>query len=146
MAYRFELVSPERRLASEEVDAVRIPGADGDMTAAEGHTAVVTSLRPGVLIVESGGSETRYAVTGGFAEVGADSTTVLAERALPAEEVDQGTFDDWVGEARASRDAAKERHDRGEDTEGLLDSAEKLVEDMVAMGGHIGLDPNQPNL
>ena len=146
MAYRFELVSPERRLASEEVDAVRIPGADGDMTAAEGHTAVVTSLRPGLLIVERGGSETRYAVTGGFAEIGADSATVLAERALPAEEVDQDTFSDWVGEARGKRDEAKERHGRGEDSEGLLDSAEKLVEDMVAMGGHIGLDPNQPNL
>ena len=137
MAYRFELVSPERRLASEEVDAVRIPGADGDMTAAEGHTAVVTSLRPGVLIVERGGSETRYAVTGGFAEVGAEGATVLAERALPADEVGQETYDDWVAEARRTHEGA---------SDDALDSAAKVLADMVAMGGEIGLDSQQPSL
>ena len=137
MAYRFELVSPERRLASQEVSAVRIPGADGDLTAMEGHTPVVTSLRPGVLTVETGGGEESFAVTGGFAEIGAEGCTVLAEQALPSGDVDQATYDDWVADARAKRDAAPEAG---------VDAAVKLVEDMVAMGRHIGLDPGQPNL
>ena len=138
MAFRFELVSPERRLASREVASVRIPGADGDLTVMEGHTPVIASLRPGVLTIEGGeGGTERFAVTGGFAEIGADGATVLAERALPAGEVGQETYDDWVAEARTSHEGAS---DDG------IDSAAKVLADMVAMGGEIGLDPRQSNL
>ena len=94
-------------------------------------------MRPGVLTVEGEGGPKRFAVTGGFAEIGPDSTTVLAERALPAEEVGQETYDDWVADARRGHEGASG------DT---LDSAAKLVADMVAMGGEIGLDSRQPNL
>ena len=45
---QFDLVSPERRLASMQVTSVQIPGADGDMTAMEGHAPTITTLRPGV--------------------------------------------------------------------------------------------------
>ncbi|KIT17414.1 F0F1 ATP synthase subunit epsilon [Jannaschia aquimarina] len=137
MAMQFELVSPERRLASTEAQAVRIPGADGDLTAMEGHSPVITSLRPGILTVETGSGEESYAVTGGFAEIGAEGTTVLAERALPTGDVTQEVFDDWVADARKAREEAA---DDG------VDAAVKLLEDMVAMGGHIGLNPSQPNL
>ena len=131
---RFELVSPERRLASKDVTAIRIPGADGDLTAMDGHTPVITTLRPGVLTIEADGGEERYAVTGGFAEIGPESTTVLAERSLPVDDVSQDTYSDWLADAQRARDEAPEDG---------VDSAVKLVEDMVAMGGHIGLDPNQ---
>ena len=134
---RFELVSPERRLASQDATAVRIPGADGDMTAMEGHSPVITTLRPGILTVEGEGGSKRFAVTGGFAEIGPEGTTVLAERALPAEEVGQETYDDWVADARRSHEAAS---DDG------IDSAAKVLADMVAMGGEIGLDARQSNL
>ncbi len=137
MAMQFELVSPERRLASREVRAVRIPGADGDLTAMEGHSPVITSLRPGILTIESDGGEESFAVTGGFAEIGPEGTTVLAERALSTTDVDQATFDDWVADAHRQRQEAPEDG---------VDAAVKLVEDMVAMGGHIGLDARQPNL
>jgi F-type H+-transporting ATPase subunit epsilon len=134
---RFELVSPERRLAvSDDARAVRIPGADGDLTAMADHAPTITSLRPGILTVETASGEERYAVTGGFAEIGA-GVTVLAERALAVEEFDQATYDDWVTEARTARDEAPEDG---------VDAAAKLLADMVAMGGHIGLDPKQSNL
>ena len=74
---QFELVSPERRLASKDVNAVRIPGADGDMTAMADHAPTITSLRPGILTIETSSGEDSYAVTGGFAEIGA-GVTVLA--------------------------------------------------------------------
>ena len=48
---QFDLVSPERRLASFPATEVQIPGAMGDMTAMEGHAATITSLRPGILRV-----------------------------------------------------------------------------------------------
>ena len=134
---RFELVSPERRLASQEATAVRIPGADGDMTAMGGHAPVIVTLRPGVLTVEGDGGTQRFAVTGGFAEIGPDATTVLAERALPAEEMGQETFDEWVADVRRGQEGA---------SDDAVDAAAKVVADMVAMGGEIGLSSRQPNL
>ena len=66
---QFDLVSPERRLASLEVSSVQIPGADGDLTAMPGHAPVITNLRPGILKVEAPSGNTDYVVTGGFAEI-----------------------------------------------------------------------------
>ncbi|TFL19965.1 F0F1 ATP synthase subunit epsilon [Jannaschia formosa] len=140
---QFELVSPERRLASrDDATAVRIPGADGDMTAMADHAPAITSLRPGILTVETGSGQDSYAVTGGFAEIGA-GVVVLAERALHVDDVTQEVFDDWIEEAHAAHRNAR---DRGEGTEGGVDAAAKLVADMVAMGDHIGLNSKQPNL
>ena len=67
---QFDLVSPERRLASMQVTEVRIPGADGDMTVMASHSPTVTTLRPGVLTAIGPEGETEFAVTGGFAEIG----------------------------------------------------------------------------
>ena len=56
-AVQFDLVSPERRLASVQAVEVQIPGADGDMTAMEGHAPTITTLRPGILrVLSSDGS------------------------------------------------------------------------------------------
>lgn len=79
---QFDLVSPERKLASLEASEVEIPGAEGDFTAMAEHSPVLTTLRPGVLRVKSGNDVTEYLVTGGFVEVSATSTTVLAEEAI----------------------------------------------------------------
>jgi len=67
---QFDLVSPERRLASMQVQAVLVPGADGDLTAMADHAPLITTLRPGMLRVESGEGNQEYLVTGGFAEIG----------------------------------------------------------------------------
>ena len=104
---QFDLVSPERRVASLEVTSVQIPGADGDMTAMPGHAPLITTLRPGILRVESTGGTQEYVVTGGFAEIG-ENLSVLAERALPREEMTQETFDAILEEARAALNTAKE--------------------------------------
>ena len=135
---QFDLVSPERRLASVEASEVRIPGADGDMTAMVGHAPTITTLRPGVLtVVHSGGSD-EYVVSGGFAEITATGVSVLAEQALPKSEVTQEVFDGMVAAARAAHAKASEFVNEP----GPVDDAAKLVADMVAMGGHIGLTAN----
>ena len=123
-------------IGEAQVTAVRIPGAAGDLTAMADHAPTITSLRPGILTIETAGGDRSYGVTGGFAEIGA-SVTVLAERALPVSDVTQDVFDDWVGKAHA---AHKEASPDG------VDAAAKLLADMVAIGGHIGLNPRQPNL
>jgi|SRR6056297_521206 len=140
---QFELVSPERRLSSrDDATAVRIPGADGDLTAMADHAPTITSLRPGILTVETGSGADSFAVTGGFAEIGA-GVVVLAERALHVDDVTQAVIDDWVEEAHI---AYKEAREAPEGAEGAVDAAAKFVSDMVAIGDHIGLDPKQPNL
>lgn len=138
----FDLVSPERSLVSGEASAVRIPGADGDLTVMQGHAPLITTLRPGVLTVEGPDGEAEYAVSGGFAEINAEGVSVLAERALPRAEMTQEVIDTWVAEAHeAHRKAVEFKNEPGP-----VDDAAKLLGDMVALGTHIGLDPKQPNL
>ncbi len=140
---QFDLVSPERRLMQAEVASVQLPGADGDMTAMPNHAPLITTLRPGVMTVETAKGETEeFVVTGGFAELG-EGLTVLAERALPRAEVDQQTYEDLVTEAETKYRKVKET---ATDDTGPVDDAAKLLADMVAVGTHIGLSEKQPNL
>jgi F-type H+-transporting ATPase subunit epsilon len=81
-----ELVTPERRVLSEEVVEVRIPGVLGELGVLPGHTPLLTALGTGQLAYTQAGVEHRLAVQGGFAEVLPDRVTVLAQVAeLPAE-------------------------------------------------------------
>ena len=137
---QFDLVSPERRLASLQVTSVQIPGADGDMTAMEGHSPTITTLRPGVLTVEGPEGTSDYVVTGGFAEIRADGVSVLAERAVPKGDMTQEHLDEMVEEAKSMYSKAKEAF---ENEPGPVDDAAKLLSDMVAMGEHIGLTAKQ---
>ncbi|WP_102107265.1 F0F1 ATP synthase subunit epsilon [Oceaniglobus roseus] len=139
---KFDLVSPERRLASLDVTEVQIPGAEGDMTAMPQHAPTITTLRPGILKATGPEGTTEYMVTGGFAEIGAEGVTVLAERALARGDVTQAHIDDWVKEAAEAHAKAREFHNEP----GPVDDAAKLLNDMVAAGTHIGLDPKVPNL
>lgn len=136
---QFDLVSPERRLASFEASAVQIPGADGDMTAMADHAPTITTLRPGVLSVTHSGGVDDYIVVGGFAEITPTGVSVLAERALPKAEVTQEMFDGMVAEAKAAYATAQETF---KNEPGPVDDAAKLISDMVAIGGHIGLTAN----
>jgi len=133
---QFDLVSPERRLASLEASEVQIPGADGDMTAMEGHAPTITTLRPGVLTVKHSGGSDEYIVVGGFAEITATGVSVLAESALPKGEVTQEVYDSMIAEAQSAFDNAKTVF---KNEPGPVDDAAKLLSDMVAVGTHIGL-------
>jgi F-type H+-transporting ATPase subunit epsilon len=94
---QFDLVSPERLLLSEPVDMVTIPGSEGDFGVLAGHAPVIASLRPGVITVNGGASgDTRFFVSGGFAEVNALQATVLAEDVLPMAEADAAAIDQRI--------------------------------------------------
>ncbi len=133
---QFDLVSPERRLASLQAASVRIPGAEGDMTAMPSHAPTITTLRPGILEVSGPEGDADYVVTGGFAEIGEAGVTVLAERAIPRAEMTQEQYSDLLAEARSAHDKAKETF---QNEPGPVDDAAKLLSDMVAIGDHIGL-------
>jgi F-type H+-transporting ATPase subunit epsilon len=125
---QFDLVSPERRLASFAATEVQIPGAMGDLTAMEGHTPTITSLRPGVLRVVSGEGMKAYIVTGGFAEISATGVSVLAEQAVPLNELTPEQLDALVADAC---EAAAVNSDK--------DAADKAVADLLAMRAAAGI-------
>ncbi|MFN4154916.1 MAG: F0F1 ATP synthase subunit epsilon [Paracoccaceae bacterium] len=127
MAVQFDLVSPERRLASVQATEVQIPGAEGDLTAMEGHAPTITTLRPGILKAVGAEGTKAYIVTGGFAEITATGVSVLAERAVPVEEATPALMDSLVAEVR---DAAGISEDK--------DAADKVVADMMAVRSAIG--------
>lgn len=130
---QFDLVSPERRLASLQATAVQLPGADGDMTAMPNHAPTITTLRPGIVRVESPEGNADFAVTGGFAEVSAAGMSVLAERAVPVAEVTQDVVDSFVQDAAdASANATAEN----------LDDLAKRTVDIAAMANELGLNAN----
>lgn len=125
---QFDLVSPERRLASVQASEVQIPGAMGDLTAMEGHAPTITTLRPGILRVVAADGARAYVVTGGFAEITATGVSVLAERAVPVDELTPATLDALVADAC---EAAAVNPDK--------DSADKAVADLNAMRAAVAL-------
>lgn len=90
MALSLEIVTPEQRVLSVQADEVRLPGADGGFGVRPRHTPLVAALTAGELIYLTGGTEHRYAVGEGFAEVSDDRVRVLVEEALRADEIDLG--------------------------------------------------------
>ncbi len=123
---QFDLVSPERKLASIEASEIHIPGAEGDFTAMAEHASLLTTLRPGVIKVVAGNDVTEYVVTGGFVEVSGTSASVLAEQAMPKSEVTADIVNGFVeaaevaakGTIGAEKDVADKRI---ADTKALLD-------------------------
>ena len=87
--FHFDLVSPEKLLFAGEVAQVDLPGSEGDMGVLANHAPLVTTLRPGIIVVYRNDGDMRIVVNGGFAEVGPAGLTVLADMAVPLEEYDR---------------------------------------------------------
>jgi len=84
----FQLVMPEREVLATEADMVVVPGSEGDFGVLHGHAPLISTVRPGVLeVIQDNKVERRFMVVGGFAEVTSERCTVLADEALPFEEV-----------------------------------------------------------
>ncbi|MEZ5715763.1 MAG: F0F1 ATP synthase subunit epsilon [Paracoccaceae bacterium] len=103
---QFDLVSPERKLASLQASDVQLPGAAGDLTAMPGHAPMITTLRPGILKVTGPDGVQEFLVTGGFAEISGESTSVLAEMAKPASEAKAEDIDPLIEEAQKAASEA----------------------------------------
>lgn len=127
MAYQFDLVSPERRLASVQATEVQLPGAEGDLTAMEGHLPTITTLRPGIVKAVAANGVKAFVVTGGFADITATTCSVLAEQAIPVEEVTAEIFAQLVEEVRVAAGTADQA------------AADKAVADIQWIRGQLGL-------
>ncbi|MDG4898069.1 MULTISPECIES: F0F1 ATP synthase subunit epsilon [unclassified Mesorhizobium] len=108
-AFKFELVSPERLLVSEQVESVVIPGAEGEMTVMAQHAPVMTTIKPGVVTVKAaGGKEDRYVVFGGFADILPSGCTLLAESAVHVNDIDRADLARRIQDAREDAADAKD--------------------------------------
>jgi F-type H+-transporting ATPase subunit epsilon len=116
--FHFDLVSPEKLLFSGAVTQVDVPGEEGDFGVLAGHAPFVATLKPGVLTIFGDGVPLRIVVRGGFAEVGPEGLTVLAEEATPVEDIDAAMIAQSIKDAEedladaaneTSRDRAKTR-------------------------------------
>ena len=90
----FELVTPERLLLSEAVEMVVVPGTEGNFGVLPGHAPLISSIRPGTIDIYAGQTVTRRIfVVSGIAEVTPERCTVLADEAIPPDELDRGTIE-----------------------------------------------------
>ncbi len=106
----FELVSPERLLASEEVAMVVVPGAEGNFGVLPRHAAMISTVRPGVIDVYKTRNEVseRIFVAGGFAEVTPQRCTVLAEHAVAVADIDRAAAEAKLKDLREDLEDAKD--------------------------------------
>ncbi len=102
MALQLDVITPERRLLSEQADAVTVPGLGGELGILPGHTPLISALQTGVLSYTQGGTTRRLLVSGGFVEVNGDRVSVLADLAELPEEMD-------AARARLEREEAERR-------------------------------------
>src|ERR1700704_6644240 len=94
--FQFDLVSPEKLLFSGLVDQVDVPGSEGDFGVLAGHAPLMTTLRPGILVLHREAGVLQVVVNGGFAEVNPDGLTVLADMAVPVDDFDVAVLADEI--------------------------------------------------
>ncbi len=121
-----DIVTPERKLVSAEVDEVTAPGFYGEFGVLPQHTPYLCQLGIGVLSYRSGSARYFVSIIEGYAEVGPDRITILAESAERAEDID-------AARAAQSRARAQERMEGRRTEEGLdFDRAELSLRRAIA--------------
>jgi F-type H+-transporting ATPase subunit epsilon len=88
MTIRLEIVTPERLVYADDVDAVAVPGVEGELGVLPHHAPLITTLGLGELRIRKGGAEEHFAIIGGFLQVRPDRLVVMAETADLASEID----------------------------------------------------------
>lgn len=89
MPLRLEIVSPERRAYTDDVDMVVVPGIDGELGILPRHTPLISALGVGELRIKKGGTEQALLISGGFVEVRPDKVIVMADLAEHSDEIDE---------------------------------------------------------
>jgi F-type H+-transporting ATPase subunit epsilon len=120
---RLEIVTPEAKAYSEDVEMVVLPGTDGELGIYPQHVPVLTTLQPGELRVFKGGTQTSLAVGEGFAEITGQSVSILTDMAIESSAIDEAAAEAAVARAQA---AMKEDH-VGEEVAAIQASLQKAL-------------------
>jgi F-type H+-transporting ATPase subunit epsilon len=108
MPFQLEIVSPERRAFTDEVDMVIVPGIDGQLGILPHHTRLISVLGVGELRIKKGGTEQSLLISGGFVEVRPDKVIVMADLAEHSDEIDESRAAEARKRAEAELDQAKD--------------------------------------
>jgi len=101
MALQLDIVTPEKKIFSDTVDNVYLPGADGEMGILPSHAGLVTALQPGELRYLYNGHVETLAIGSGFAEVTQTKVIVLTDSALGEAEIDEAQVEAAIQRAEA---------------------------------------------
>lgn len=97
---RLDIVTPEKKAFSDEVDSVVVPGAEGEIGILRNHAPIVSTLKPGELRYFKDGAENALAIGTGVVEVSNDRVSVLTDMALGAEEIDENAVEQAIEAAQ----------------------------------------------
>jgi F-type H+-transporting ATPase subunit epsilon len=119
-SFHFEFVAPDKLLFNGPAEDVLVPGTEGDFVVLRDHAPVMTALRPGIVAISDHGKHARFFVRGGFAEVSAAGLIVLAETAIPVDELSaerlgveiKSAEEDLADASDEQKRAAQEKLDR----------------------------------
>ncbi|MFY8215161.1 MAG: ATP synthase F1 subunit epsilon [Chthoniobacterales bacterium] len=116
---RLEIVTPDSKTYSDDVDSVVLPGIEGELGIFPMHVPLMTQIAPGELRVMKAGHEDRLAVGEGFVEITQNSVSVLTDMAVLESEIDESATEDAIKRAEA---AMKDEKLTGED-QALVEAA-----------------------
>ncbi len=114
MPLHLDIVTPEKKVFSDSVDNVYLPGEDGELGVLPMHAGLVTALKPGELRYLSGGKVTTLAIGSGFAEITQEKVVVLTDMALGEEEIDEQTAEEAIQRAQEKLAAVEHSADAEE--------------------------------
>ena|SRR5690348_18348665 len=129
---KLEIVTPEEKIYSEDVEMVTLPGSEGELGVYPNHVPVLTALKPGELRIVKGGKQSAMAIGEGFVEIKADRISILTEMALQSEQIDLEAAEKAVASAQA---AMKEDH-TAEEVAAIQGSLQKALAQMHVKRRH----------
>lgn len=135
-----QILTPEGALFDGEVTGVRLPGAEGSFEVKPMHAPIISTLRPGLIVVRKpDGNELKFAVSGGLVEVHNNALNLLAEAAEPIREID-------VPRAKKAKERALKRikesaHDSSIDRE-RAEKAKSRADNRIKLGMDVTVDTN----
>ena len=116
-----EIVTPEKKVFSETVDAVTVPTASGEVGILENHAPLISALKAGILSYSKAGATERMMIAGGFLEVSQNNVSVLADTAERADEID-------VEAAKAERESSERELSQWKGSEEELETEKERLE------------------
>ncbi len=121
MPLHLDIVTPEKRVLSQDVEMVTVPGTDGELGILAAHVPLVTTLKPGELAYVHGGKTDYFAVGTGFVEVTGDHVTVLTDMAMGESEIDEKSVEDALRRAQERLENIK--HDSASEEMAMVQAA-----------------------
>ena len=106
-----EVVSPEKLIMSKSVDMVTVSGTEGDFGVLPGHTALVSSIRPGLLKIEADKDVEIFFISGGFIEVIEDKVSILATDVISSNDINVAECEDKIKKCNEKIEASENEVD-----------------------------------